>query len=99
MLQLVSLLPQNQIEIDLVNYKDLCNQIKTLEAKKDKLKMKLIESYFHHNDIYKNDDGLVLASYNSSYPIKFQQKLFEEKHPELFEEFCDIREVRTFLVK
>jgi hypothetical protein len=77
----------------------LSKHMKELEAEYKLLKDEVIEEYFVDNEEYKNAKGLLLASYKMSTRTQFRTTEFKEQYGELYDEFCELKEVKTFLLK
>lgn len=79
-------------------YRDLDRQIKALTAEKDILAKELKEGYFAIHESY-TFDGRLLATYKSSVVNRFNQSLFKEERPEIYEAYLETKEERRFLLK
>jgi hypothetical protein len=87
------------IEDQINEYKSLSRSIKELEAQRDKLKKEMIADYFSKYDTYENEKGLVLATYKAHEETRFEPKIFELYHKDLYTQFCSTKEVYKFLAK
>lgn len=87
------------IENKINSYKQICNQLKVLEAQKNQLKESLVNAYFETHEEYKDKDGLVLATYKSQVRTLFNQSKFKQDNPKIYDDYCDEQKVNVFLVK
>ena len=90
---------KSDLESEIENYKEIGNEIKALEVKKDRLKQALIKSYFESNEEYVNKDGVTLATYRSQIRQAFSTTDFKEAYPKLYEAFTKPQKLFVFLVK
>ena len=97
--KLVSLLKVNEIESAIERYKDIDEQIKVLESKKDLLKQSLVRSYFAKNDSYFDQDGLLVATYKSQIRQVFNTTDFKRDHLDVYNQYTQPQEIHVFLVK
>lgn len=97
---IIHLNPQfKTLESQLAEFKILDQQIKALTAQRDAIKKELTGGYFRTHDSYTNDNGQLLATYKEQIRTTFNQKLFQEERPELYENYLDLKSIRTFIVK
>src|SRR5689334_7485091 len=101
MLKLVEItkIETTTIESQIAQYKRLSDQIKELEALKEKVKKEMLEGYFATNEVYENENGRVLATYKESERESFNQSKFKTDHNDIFSLYCEKKLVKTFLVK
>ena len=81
------------------NYKRLKAEIKKLESEANAIKKNLITNYMKDTDTLLNNDGHVIATYKKAIRITFDAKTFAADHKSLYEDYCIMREVSTFLAK
>lgn len=71
-----------------IKYSEINSQIKELQKQLDEVKQKLINEIGEHEGVMAY--GTLIATYKTSKDrIKFNEKLFAEKHPDLYEQFCE----------
>lgn len=90
---------KSNIENELSRYKELSEQIKTLETQKDNLKNALIACYFSTNDTYRDKNGIVKATYKAQMRSIFDTVNFRTEHEDLYQAYCNDKEYYQFLVK
>ncbi len=83
----------------LSQYKSNRGIIKSLEEKNDYIKKQILHHYMQDMDDLKDNEGRSLVTYKSSIRMSFQSKLFEKDHKDLYNQYLDVIEVKTFLVK
>jgi hypothetical protein len=88
-----------EIEKKLAKMKKINQKFKELKAEYNLYKEELIIQYFAYNTTYKNEKGLVLATYNTCMQNKFNTKDFKCDYPTLFDTYTESKSVSTFLVK
>jgi hypothetical protein len=93
------LLKPMNAEFDITQYSDICDQIKILEKRKEELKKQLVERYFINTDTLFASTGLILATYKASIRILFKQTEFKLDHAQLFDDYAELKEIRTLLLK
>ena len=81
------------------NYKRLKAEIKKLESEANAIKKNLITNYMKDTDTLLNNDGHIIATYKKAIRITFNTKAFAADHKSLYEDYCIMREVSTFLAK
>lgn len=79
-------------------YRDLDRQIKALTAEKEIIAKELKEGYFSMHESY-TFDGRLLATYRSNEVTRFNQSLFKEERPEIYEAYLESKTERKFLLK
>jgi hypothetical protein len=97
--QIITLPGVKSIESNLFRMKELSDSIKSLQAEYDMLKKEVIDGYFCNNDTFMTSKGLVLATYKEQIRTQFLTTEFKKAKPELYEQFCDLKSVKTFLLK
>ena len=97
--ELVGLIKKSELDVELAKYADVCDQIKTLEAQKDRLKKALVKSYFESKATYSSKDGSINASYMPQNRTQFKNAEFKEAYPKLYTDFSYAQEVHVFTVK
>ncbi len=75
------------IESKLRKMSELRDKIKELTAHKDMLEEELIIEHFCRNIEYRNEFGLLMATYTPVKSTRFQQSQFKEVHPTLYVQF------------
>lgn len=88
---IISTIKKSDLESKLLDYKDLCDQIKQLEQNKDRLRKALIKSYFESNSVYISKDGKLIATYMPQDRTLFNSKLFKDGYPKLYDEFSYLK--------
>jgi cyclopropane fatty-acyl-phospholipid synthase-like methyltransferase len=98
-LKLVTNYVTNPLEIQIQQYRELSTRIKSLEAEREKLKKEMISAYFESHDTYKNNEGIILATYIPHERQSFKSVDFKNHHPDLFEKYSETREIKVLLIK
>jgi len=80
-------------------YREIKANIKHLEAECSHIKDTILKHYMVDTDTLTNDKGFTIATYKSSIRFSFKTKEFEQDYKELYNQYLDIKEVKTFLVK
>jgi hypothetical protein len=96
---MTQLILTNEIKTVIDEYKDLRNQIKTLEAQLDQMKKLLVDGYIQGYEEVATPQGLIVATYKKAMRIMFNQTAFKTDQPTLYDQYAEIKEVRTLLVK
>jgi len=81
------------------NYRRLKAEIKKLESEANAIKKNLITNYMKDTDTLLNNDGHVIATYKKAIRVTFDTKTFAADHKSLYDDYCIMREVSTFLAK
>ena len=74
----------------------LKSQIAALQAEFDEIKEELIDIWFSHTPKFLDENGIEICSYEASIRVQFKQKEFEKANPELFDKFCELKEIKTY---
>lgn len=80
-------------------YNEIKKQIEVLEAEKSMLRKQMIEDCFASNDTFMTRKGLVLATYKGQIRQQFKSAEFKKVHPELYDDFSELVELKVLLVK
>jgi predicted phage-related endonuclease len=80
-------------------YKDLQVQQKHLEAEMSSIKKQLIAEYLTNTDTLTGAHGILLATYKEQIRIAFDTTRFKQEHAKMYDDYCEPKAVRTFLVK
>lgn len=96
---MTQLIATQQIEQAIIDYKSLQIQIKELTAEADAIKKVITNDYFGSYEIMTRPSGLVLATYKESIRVQFEQTRFKEDHKALYETYCDLKSIRSLLIK
>lgn len=87
------------IETNIDRCRRIKKEIEILQAEYDMLKKGMIEGYFASNDTYITSQGLVLATYKGQIRQQFKTVEFKKDHPEMYDNYSDLKEIKTFLIK
>lgn len=93
------LIVNTEIKSVLDEYKSLRNEIKRLEGQLDQMKKLLVDGYIKDYEEVATPEGFILATYKKAIRIMFNQTQFKQDHSSLFDQYADLKEVRTLLVK
>lgn len=96
---MTQLILNTEIKSIVDEYKELSAKIKALEAQRDQMKKLLIEGYIKDFEEVATPEGLIVATYKKAMRIMFNQTAFKADQPSLYDQYAEIKEVRTLLVK
>jgi len=90
---------RDKIEAQIAECKQIKHDIDVLNAKYDKLKSSLIESYFNDNQEFVGSEGLILATYKTQKRSSFNSVEFKKDHINLYQQYVKEQEIKVFLLK
>jgi hypothetical protein len=90
---------RKKAETTLDHYRDLRLQRDAIQKEMDSIKNNLITALFEEEDTYKSKGGIILATYKASQRIEFKTQDFKKSHEDLYNEFSQVKIIKTFLVK
>lgn len=88
-----------EVESLITQFKSLKHEEKIIQAKLETLKKQLIKDYFIHSDTIVTDYGLVLGTYKSQIRIQFDTTRFKYDNADLYDSYCEPKEIKTLIIK
>ncbi len=79
--------------------KEMKNRIKVYEIHAERIKKQLIEHHFVSTDTIYCPEGLIVSTYKPSIRTTFQTTKFQKEEPKLYDQYLDLKEIFTLLIK
>lgn len=74
-------------------------QLETLQNEFDRLKEDVIQNHFINNELFADQNGVVLATYSTSIRQMFDSTKFKKEHPKTYDDYSNLKEIKTFKLK